>query len=125
MYTHDICLGTNRYQSVDVLADRHQDLSSHVTTLLRSRRLILNVYTSSTFLNEQLGKLHDGCKTAMSRIRIGYDWSQEVGVGNIRAVCFWRGEALFALLSIVEELRHEKVADLIRYGGLLALAACS
>jgi hypothetical protein len=50
--THNIGLSTDGYQTVDMLADRYKDLSSHVAALLRSRRLVLNVDTSSSLLDE-------------------------------------------------------------------------
>ena len=53
-----------------MLTDGHEHLSSHVSTLLRSRCLIFNVDTRSTFLDEQLCELHDGCEASVSSIRI-------------------------------------------------------
>jgi hypothetical protein len=121
-HTHDIGLGADGNQSVDVLADRYKDLSSHVTTLLRSWRLILNVNTSSTLLDKKHGELHDRSQTSVSSVGIGNDWSEKVGVSDLRAVRLWCCETLFTLLSVVEQLGHEKMANLVRYGSLRSLA---
>jgi hypothetical protein len=120
--THNICLSTNGHQTVDVFADRHKDLSSHVTALLRSRRLVLNVDTSSSLLDEKHCKLHDRCQATMSSIRISDNRSEEVSVCELRALGFGDGHALFTLLSVVEELGHEKMANFVRYRGLHHLA---
>lgn len=121
-YTHDISLRANGHQTVDVLADRHQHLSSHMSTLLRARRLILNVNSGCSLLNEQLGELHDGSQTTVAGVSIGDDGTQVVDVGQLGAVGFGGGGyAFFALLAVVEELGHEEVADLVGNGGLEGL----
>jgi hypothetical protein len=79
--THDIGLGADGDQTVDVLADRDQDFTSHVATLLGTRSLILNVNASSTLLDEELGELHDSSQTTVTSIRISNERSQEVDVG--------------------------------------------
>lgn len=107
-----------------MLTDRHQYLSSHVTTFLRSWRLIFDVYTSRTLLDEQLCELHDSREPSMTSIRIGNDWSQEVGICNLRTVGFRGSEALFALFPVVEKLCHEKMTDLVWDGGLGWSAFC-
>ena len=71
---HDIGLGSNGDQAVDVLADRYQDLACHVSALLCSWSLVFDVNTRCTLLDKQLCELHDGCQTSMSGIRIGDDW---------------------------------------------------
>lgn len=116
--THNVCLSSDGYQAVDVLADRYQNLSSHVSTLLGSWSLILNVYASCTLLDEELGELHDRRKTSMSSIRISNDWSQVVDIGEFGAIGLCRAETLLALLSVVEELCHEQMANLVRYSCL-------
>jgi hypothetical protein len=58
----------------------------------------------------------------MSRIRIGDDRSEEVSIGKLRTLGLCGGEALFTLLSVVEELCHEKMANLVRHRGLHLLA---
>jgi hypothetical protein len=120
--THDICLCTNSYQAVDVFADRYQHFSSHVTTLLRSRCLVLNVDTSSSLLNEELCELHDSCKTTVTCIRIGDYWAEKISVCKLRTFGFRNSYPLFALLSVVEELCHEKMANLVRYSCLLIVS---
>jgi hypothetical protein len=116
--THDISLGTNSNQAVNVFLNRHKDLSGHVSALLGSWSLVLNMNTSSSVLHEHLGKLHDGCQTAMSGIRICNDWTQEICAGQFSASGFGRAETLFALFAVMEELSHPEVADLVRDGGL-------
>jgi hypothetical protein len=118
LHTHNVCLSTNGYQSVDMLADGYQHLSSHVAALLCPGSLILNVNTGGTLLDEQLCELHDSCEAAVSSVCVGNDRSQKIGIGDFCAVGLWCGDSLFALLSVVEELCHEKVADLIWHGGL-------
>lgn len=68
--SHNICLRSNGYQAVDVLADGHQHFASHVTTFLGSWRLVFDVYTRCTFLNEELCQLEDCCETSVSSISI-------------------------------------------------------
>ena len=116
---HDICLSTDGNQTVDVLRDGDQNLSSHVSALLGSGSLILNVNTSSSLLNEELGELHDRCQASMSSISICDDGSEVVDILELASVCFrFCGDSLLALLSIVEELGHEEMADLVWYSGL-------
>ena len=114
--THDISLSADGNETVDVFADRNQDLASHVSTLLGTRRLILNVNTSSTLLDKELGELHDSCQTTVTGVCICNERSQEVDVWCLRLV--GRAETLFALLAVVEELGHEQVADLVGDGGV-------
>ena len=114
--THDIGLSTNGNKTVDVLADRHKDLASHVSALLGTRSLVLNVNTSSTLLNEQLRELHDSGQTTVSGVCVRNKRPQEIDVRRLRLVC--RAETLFTLLAVVEQLCHEEVADLVRHGGV-------
>jgi hypothetical protein len=116
--THNVRLSTNGYQSVDMLADGYQHLSSHVAALLCPRCLILNVDTGGALLDEQLCELHDSCEAAVSSVCVGNDRSQEIGIGDFSAIGLWCGDSLFALLSVVKELCHEKVADLVWHGSL-------
>lgn len=116
--THDVSLGTDSRKTVNVFADGNQDLSGHVTTLLRSWGLVLNVNTSSTLLDEELGQLHHSSQTTMSSIRIGNDGAEVVDVGQLGSLRFGDAQALLSLLSVVEQLRHEEVADLVGDGGL-------
>lgn len=101
-----------------MFADGDQDLSGHVTTLLGTRSLVLNVNTSSTLLNEELGELHDGGETTVTSVGIGNDGSEVVEVVEVGALRLGDGETLLALLSVVEELGHEEVTDLVGDGGV-------
>ena len=109
--THDIGLSTDGNETVDVFADRNQDLASHVSTLLGARRLILNVNASSSLLDKELGKLHDSSETTVTGICIRNKRPQEIDVGSFRLVR--RAKALFTLLAVVEKLGHEQMADLV------------
>jgi hypothetical protein len=114
-----LCADGNK--TVDVLADWYQDLSSHMSALLRSWSLILDVDTSSSFLHEQLGQFHDRCQTSMSGISICNDGSEVIDICELGAVGFRGGcDSFFALLAVVEKLGLEEMLDLIRDGGLVA-----
>jgi len=78
--THDIGLSTNGNETVDVLANRHQDLASHVSALLGTRSLVLDVNTSRTLLNEQLRELHNSSQTTVSGVCVCNNRPQEIGV---------------------------------------------
>lgn len=110
---HDISLSTDGNKTVDVLADGHQDLSGHVSTLLGTRSLVLNMNTSSTTLNEQLGQLHDSGQTTMTGVCISNDGTQVVNVGNLLALVLGCGDALLALFPVMEQLSHPEVVDLV------------
>jgi len=116
--THDIGLSTDGDQTVDVFLDGHKHLSGHVSALLGSRGLILNVNTSSTLLDEHLGKLHDGGQTTVAGISIGDDGAKEVGGGKLGALRFGNSKALFTLLPVVEELREPEMLDFVGDGSL-------
>lgn len=118
-HTHDISLRTNSNKTIDVLADRYQHLSSHMSALLGSRSLILNMNTSSSLLNKQFCQLHNGSQSSMSGISICDDGAEVVDVGELGAVDFRFGRhTLFSLLAVVEELSHEEMADFVWHGGL-------
>jgi hypothetical protein len=116
--THDISLGTDGDQSVDVLLDGDENLSGHVSALLGAWGLILNMNTSSALFDEHLGELHDGSQTTMAGISIGDDGSQEIGVGEFGSLGLGDGEAFLALLPVVEELGEPQMIDLVGDGGL-------
>ncbi len=116
--THDVGLGTDGNQTVNVLADGDKDLAGHVATLLGARGLVLNVNTSSTLLNKELGELHDGGETAMAGVGIGNDGTEVVNVGELGTLALGDTETLLALLAVVEELGHEQVANLVGDGSL-------
>ena len=97
----------------------NQHFPSHMSTFLGSRSLILNVYTSRTLLDKQLGQLHNGSQTSMSGISICNDGTEIIDVGELGPVGFGLGgDSFFALLAVVEELGHEEVGDLVGDGGL-------
>ena len=111
--THDVCLGPDGHQTVDVLADGHQDFTGHMTTLLRTRRLVLNMDCSCSLFHKKFGQLHNRREASMTGICICDYWSQEVGVGDAAAVCSGRCDAFFTLLAVVEKLGHEEMLDLV------------
>lgn len=118
LHTHDVGLRTDGDQAVDVFADGYKHLSSHVATLLGARGLVLNVNTSSTTLNEQLGQLHHSGKTTVTSISIGDDRAQVVDIGNILALSPGRGHTLLTLFPVVEQLSKEELVDLVGHSVL-------
>ena len=115
---HDIGLGTDGNQTVDVLADGDEDLAGHVATLLCAGGLIFDVDTGGTTLDEQLGELHDSGQTAMSGVSIGDNGSQVVDVGDVSTLASGGSNALLALFTVMEELCHEQLVHLARHGVL-------
>ena len=101
-----------------MLADGHQDLSSHVSALLCSRRLVLDMDAGSALLDEEFGQLHDSRQAAVASVSIGNDGAEVVDVVELGALGLGHAEALLALLAVVEELGHEEVTDFVWYGGL-------
>jgi len=90
-----------------------------MSTLLRPWRLILNMYSSSSFLDEQFRKFHHSSQASMASISISDDWTKVIYVGNLAAFCFGGSrKAFFSLLAVVEELCCEKMRDLVGYCGL-------
>lgn len=63
-----------------MFADRYKYFARHVTAFLGTRRLVFDVYTRRSILDEQLGKLHDRREAAVACISVGYDWPKEVRV---------------------------------------------
>jgi len=113
LHTHDVGLRTDGDQAVDVFADGHKHFSSHVATLLGARSLVLDGNTSSTTLNEELGELHHSGKTTVTGIGISDDRAQVVDIGNTLALGPGRGDTLFTLFPVVEQLSKEKLVDLV------------
>ena len=101
-----------------MLADGDEDLAGHVAALLGAGGLVLDVDAGGALLDEELGELHDGGEPAVARVGVGDDGPQVVDVGEGAALGPRRAEALLALLAVVEELRHEQVADFVGDGGL-------
>lgn len=121
--THDIGLSTNSNKTVDVLADWHQDLASHVSAFLCARSLIFDMNTSSTLLNEHFGQLHDSSQTTVSSVSIGNDWSEEIGVSKLRSLRFWHAQSFFSLFSVVKQLCEPEVLYFLRYSVLSRVSA--
>ena len=117
-HTHDVGLGPDGNKTVDVFLDGHQHLASHVAALLGAGGLVLDVDACRTLLNEELGELHDRRETAMASVGVGNDRSKIVDAGQLGALSLGCGEAFLALLPVVEELRIEKLANLVGYSGL-------
>ena len=122
MFTHDICLRSDSDQSVDMLADWHQHFTRHVSALLGPRRLIFNMNAGGTVLDEQLGQLHDGCKTTMTCVSIRNDRSEEISICNAATVGFGSGDSLFSLFAVVKELSQPQLMDLVWNSVLLKLS---
>lgn len=88
-----------------------------MAALLGAGRLVLDVDAGGALFDKELGELHDGRQAAVARVGVGDDGPQVIdGVGG--AAGQRRGEALLALLAVVEELGHEEVADLVGDRGL-------
>src|SRR6266540_6280837 len=114
--THNIELKSNRDQAVDMLLDWNKDLSSHMSTLLRSGCLVFDMNTSRSLLDEHLRELHDSRQPAMPRICIGNYRAQVIHIRRLGKFFFCHPRTSFALLSIMEELCHEQMLDLIGHG---------
>merc|ERR1712063_221866 len=76
---------------------------------------IFDMYTSRALLYEELGELHDSRKTSVSGICIRNNRSQIIDACDFRAAGFCGSQALFALLSVVEQLRHKEMTNFVRY----------
>ena len=111
--THNICLRTDGDQTVDVLANGHKNLSSHVATLLGTRSLVLNVDTSSAALNKQLGQLHNRSQTTMSSVSVSDDGTQVVNVCHISALLLGRRNPFLTLFPVMEQLGHPELVYLV------------
>lgn len=116
--THYISLGADGNQAVDVLLNRDENLSGHVTALLGAGSLIFDVDTGGSLLNEELGELHDSGETTMASVRIGDDGPKVINVRNLAALGLWGCETLLALFAVMEELCVEQVADFVGDGSL-------
>lgn len=90
-----------------MLANGHQDFTSHVATLLCSGSLVLNVNTSSALLDEEFGKLHDSSKPTVSGVSISDDWTKIISVGHLGAVRGRYTKTFIALFAVVEQLCHK------------------
>ncbi len=78
--THDISLCPDGNKSIDMLANRDQDLPGHVSALLCTGSLVLNMDSCCSFLDEEFRELHHGCETAVSGVCICDDGAEVVDV---------------------------------------------
>lgn len=113
LHTHDVVLKTDSNQTVDMFGDGHEYFSGHVPALLRTGRLILNVNTSSTLLDEHFRQLHNGCKTTMARVSISHNGPHVVHVGRLSTLLGGHTATGILLLAIMEKLCHKQVLNLI------------
>jgi len=107
-----------------VLLDGDKNLAGHMSALLGSWSLVLDVDTCSTLLNEELGELHGGCETAMASVSVGNDGSQVINDGSRGEFCVRETSASFALFPVVEELSSEQVLDFIWDGVIGVIWSC-
>lgn len=121
-HTHDIRLGPNCHEPVDMLADRDQYLAGHVPALLGPRGLILNVDACRAPLDKQLRQFHDCRQSSVPSVGIGDDGPQVVDICNPVTVGLGRRESLFAHFPVVEELCHEQLIDLPGDGVLVLIS---
>lgn len=116
--THDIRLCPDRNQTVNMFADGYQHLARHVATLLGTGGLVLDVDSSSTLLDEQLGQLHHCRQAAVARVRVRDDGTEVVDVCQVGTLRRRGRQALLSLLAVMEELCHEQMRNLVGDGGL-------
>lgn len=117
--THNIGLRPYSNQPINMFTNWNQNLPRHMSTLLRPRRLILNMNTSSSLLNEEFCELHDGSESSVSGISVCDDGAEVVDIGEFRTIGFgFCGYAFFTLFAVVEELGHEEMANFVWDGGL-------
>ena len=110
--THDVRLGSNRHQSVDMLADGDQHLAGHVPALLGSWGLILNMNTCCTTFDKQLRQFHNCRQPSVPGISIGDNGSEIVDIGNLVTVGLGCRDSLFVHFSVVKELCLEQLIHL-------------
>lgn len=101
-----------------MLANGDQHLSRHVTALLGTRRLVLNVNTRGPLLHEKLRQFHHSGKATMAGVSIGNDGSKVVDIGHFGTVRNRRGKTFLSLLAVVKKLSHPKMTDFVRHGRL-------
>ena len=96
-----------------MLLDGDKNLSGHVATLLGSWSLILNVDTSGTLLNEELGQFHGGGETTVAGVSVSNDGSHIIDDGSRGKFSVREMSASLPLFPVVEELSGEQVLDLV------------
>ena len=115
---HDVGLGADGDESVDVLADGDEHFARHVSAFLGAWGLVFNVDAGGPLFDEEFGELHDGCEATVACVGVGNDGSQIVDIGNSGSLVFWCREALFPLFAVVEELCEPEMLDFVGDCGL-------
>eukprot|EP00128_Syssomonas_multiformis_P016434 Colp12_sorted_trinity150504_noHs@9148 len=110
---HDVGLETNGLETADVLRHGDKNLATHVTALLGTGSLVLNVNTSNTSLNEHLGELHNGRETTVTSVGVSDDGAEEVNVRSLQTLLARHLSASLVLAAIMEELGLDKVLGLV------------
>ena len=80
---HDVSLGADGHEAVDVLADGHQNFTGHVSALLRSGGLVFDVDAGGAVLDEELGELHYGGEAAVAGVGIGDEGAEVIDVREL------------------------------------------
>lgn len=111
---HDVGLRADGHQPVDVFRDGHEHFACHVAALFGAGGLVFNVDSSRALFDEQLGQLHHRRQTAVAGVGVRDDRAEVVHVRGGCSLVLGRGEAVLALFSVVEQLRHEQVLHLVR-----------
>lgn len=122
-HTHDVGLRADGHQTVDVLADRHENLSGHMAALLGAGSLVLDMDTSSSALHEELGQLHDRRQATVTGIGVSNDGTQIVHIRHVGTLLLRGCHTLLALFPIMEQLRHEELVDLVGDSVLVRMLA--
>ena len=110
--TEDISLKTGSDQTVNVLTDGDEDLSSHVSALLGSGLLILQMDTSGTSKDLHLDQLHDGGHTTETGVTVSNDGAEEINLGGVEPLLLGHESASLTLLAVMEKLGLEELLDL-------------
>ncbi|RUS17224.1 hypothetical protein BC937DRAFT_90251 [Endogone sp. FLAS-F59071] len=114
--THNIELNAESDEAVDVLRDRDEHLTSHMTALLGASSLIFAVNARGAALDKHFGELHVGGDTTVARVGVGNDGTQVVNIGKLGALSLGGAEAGLSLLTVVKLLGHEQVLDFVGDG---------
>ncbi|KAI6749225.1 hypothetical protein HG531_008172 [Fusarium graminearum] len=116
--THDVSLRSDCNEAVDMFLNGDKDFTGHMAALLCAGGLVFNVNSGRTLFNEELGELHDSGETAMTSICVCDNGAEIINVEEVGALLLRDAETLLTLLSIVEKLGHEEMANLVRDGSL-------
>ena len=110
--SEDIGLETSSDQTVNVLTDGDEDLTSHVSALLGTRLLIFQMDTSSTRKNLHLDQLHDGSHTTETGITISNNGTEEINLGGVKPLLLGHVGTSLTLLAVMEKLGLEELLNL-------------